>query len=219
MTLDQIASILAERAGKKSDNTFIREMKDLVIIKRARIIANSLSKNPSLDKNYMQGFKVAVKLIDITDECSIEDPECIDKAWITTVEIPQPIRYGVNPFAYVGSIGGSKGFGWTTFGNESFLKRKILTGKNPRYTWRNNRIVIFNKDLTEAGLGVEGVFGDPREVSKFKACDGKKSCYSDEQEFPIDEQNVELIIRDLMTNELRLNVVNEKNVIREDHND
>jgi len=213
-SLWQAASILADRAGKRTDITFIQQMKDLVVIKRARIIANSLSKSSNADRFYLQSFDIDLKLIDKTDECSQEVPECCDKAWKTIDKIPQPIRYGVHPFNYVGGPGGNMPFGYTTFGTEYFMQKRPIAGKRGRYTYSNDYIYTFNKEVPF--IRIEGVFSDPRKVAKFRACGTTTPCYSDEQEFPIDEQNLEIIIKDI-TNELRFNLPDQPTQVKIDH--
>lgn len=216
-TLNQAASFLAERAGKKTDITFIQAMEDLVVIKWGRFIANSLSKNPSLDKFYLQAFEVAIVSLDMVDECADSIADCCDKAFKTVSTIPLPIRYGTNPFNYVGSPGGNKGYSYTTIGNLAVLSTSKLTGRNPKYSYVNNFIYVFNKDIDK--IRVEGVFSDPRVLSKFKVCGTDKPCYSNEQDFPIDEQSLEMIIKDIMANELRLVAIpNEKIELKEDIN-
>lgn len=215
-SLKQAASILAERAEKKNDVSFIKEMKDLIIIKRARIIANSLSKNPSLAKYYLQRFNVPLIAVDAGDECNEDIAKC-DKVFRTIEKVPESLRYYPNPFGYVGAPDGSHGWGWTTFGTEPKRRVKKLTGKFPRWTYTNGYIYIFNKDIPE--VGIEDVFSDPRSVAKFKCGTDGKPCFSEESEFPIDEQTLELIIKDIMQNELRLsNGNNEKILIKEDKN-
>jgi len=212
-TLQQAASYLAERAGKKTDIPFIREMKDLVVVISARFKADTLGKTPSLDKYYLQRFNVPLQAVDKSDECNADIAKC-DKVFRSIEKVPSPLRYTTNPFSYVGAPDGSHGFGWTTFGTEPKRQLKKLTGQFPRHTYINEYIYIFNKDIDE--IGVEGVFSDPRAVAKFKC--GGKPCYSDESEFPIDEQLLKLVYDEIITKHLRLIIPNEKILIKEDKN-
>jgi hypothetical protein len=216
-SLLQIASFLAERAGRQRDVVFRREMEDLIVLKRARFIANSLEKNPSKAKFYLQKFKVRLEKVDITDECEEEAaPACSDKAYKSIEKIPVPIQFGVHPFEYVGPIGGFQGFGWTTFGNEYWMKKRKHVGKKPRYAYTSERIYVFNTDLEE--IQVEGIFDDPRLLRPFQACDGSKSCWNDEQVLFLEAQYAEVIIRDILANELRIALPNEPIKIKEDKN-
>lgn len=214
MTLHQAASYLAERAGRKIDMTFIKEMKDLVVVISARFKADTLSKNPSQDKYYLQRFNVPLKAVDASDECNANIAKC-DKVFRSIDKVPTPLRYTTNPFSYVGATDGSQSYGWTTFGTEPKRRAKKLTGSFPRHTYINGYIYIFNKELDE--VGVEGVFSDPRSVSNFKCGDGTP-CYSEETEFPVDEQILKMVYDEILIKHLRLISNNEKILIKEDKN-
>jgi hypothetical protein len=217
-SLRNLASFLAERAGKKRDITFIRSMEDLLIVKRARFLANSLSKDPSKDRFYLQKFKLPLTKIDLEDECLETediDPKCESKAYISTDSVPIPIRYGVHPFNYVGPVGGFKGYGWTTLGTEPWMKKRDMVGGNPRYTYTSNKIYIFNKEISE--IAVEGVFPDPRLLKEFQSCDGTV-CWSEEQEAFIEDEIAELILTDIEQNNLRLAVPNPPIQVKTDEN-
>jgi hypothetical protein len=212
-SLTALGSLLAERAGRKRDAAFIQQMEDWVVAKRARFIANSLSKSPNLDRYYLQKFTLETEAVDITDECNLDPSKC--DAVYRTVVLPQPLRYNSSVFTYVGAPGGYKSFGWSTFGSEPYLRDNQLTGKNPRYTYTNDRVYVFNWD---GKIQIEGVFADPRQLAKFRSCnDDGKSCYSDEIDFPIEEQTSSLIISEIVR-ELGLSKENEPVQIKEDKN-
>lgn len=217
-SLRDIASILAERAGKQRDPVFLRELEDIIVLKRARILANTLSKDTGKARFYLQKFKVKLKKIDLTDECSEKiDPKCSEKAFRSIEKIPHPIVFGAHPFEYVGSIGGYKAYGFTTFGNEQFLQHRPLVGKNARYTYVSEYLYIFNRDSEE--VQIEGVFPDPRKLKRFQSCgDSGKVCWAEEQEGFIEAELAELVIKDTMQNELRLNLPNEAIQVKTDQN-
>jgi hypothetical protein len=213
----QIASFLAERAGKRTDVTFIDEMKDLVIIKRARFLANTLSKDPAKARFYLNKFKIQLKVVDLTDECAEEvDPCCSDKALRSIEKVPQPIRYGVHPFDYVGPVGGFKGYGWTTLGNEHWNKHRKMVGKNARYAYTSDYIYLLNED--KEYIQIEGVFADPRALVSFQSCTGTTVCWSETQEASIEEEIAELVIKDILSVELRSFVQGEPIQVKEDKN-
>lgn len=217
LSLNQASSFLAERAGRATDQVFIDMMKDLVVFKRARFLANSFSKNPSLDKYYLQSFNIDLTKVSREDECEdVEGLKNCEVVYKTDKKIPQPVKYGVNLFAYVGGLGGTDSFGWTTFASEEYLKHSKITGKSARYTFLNEYIYVLNKAIDK--IRVEGVFSDPRLLKEFKCVkEGDTSaCYSDDFEFPIDEQTMEIIIKDILATELRLLPDNEKLNIKQD---
>ncbi len=202
-TLKDIGELLAERAGRQLDIPFQKELQDLVIFKRARFLTNSLEKRPANKRFYLQAFDVAIERIDTTDECSEDLPEGCDIAFRTIEEIPSPLKIGVHPFSYVGAPGGHKAYGWTTFGQESLFRHLPATGKLPRHTFINNKIYIFNDPNSEK-IRVEGIFGDPRDLVKFMKCGTQKPCFSETENFPIDEATLELVIQDILMKELRI---------------
>jgi hypothetical protein len=218
-TLLSVASFLAERAGKKTDITFIDAMKDLAVIKRARFLANTLSKDPGKARFYLQKFRVKMRKIDITDECTPEDEVdacCGERAFRTVEQVPVPLQFGVHPFEYVGPVGGFKGYNWTTIGNEHFLKHRKLVGSNARYAYTSNHIYLFNRE--DAELQVEGVFPDPRLLVKFQKCGENKPCWDEEQDAFLEEQIAELIVKDILVTELRIAQPNEPIQLKEDKN-
>lgn len=215
-SLSQGASQLADRAGKKNEVVFIKQMKDLVVFRRAVFLGNTLSKQPGLDRHYLQSFKVPMIKVDKDDEwCPIdpEEEECCNILYRSQLPIPEPIRYGVHPFNYVGSVGGSKAYRYTTFGNEPFLQADKQLKDFPAYTFLNNYLYIFN--IKTDYIRVEGVLADPRGAAPFQVCEGNQSCYSDEQEFPIDERLMGLIITDI-TKELGFNAPDEPTIVKVD---
>lgn len=216
-SLVQIASILAERASKKNDISFIKEMKDLVVIKRGRFLANSLGKNPAIAKNYLNSFEIDLELVDATDECNKTDISECDKIYRSKELIPAPIIYSSNPFDYVGAPGGADAYSWTSFGGERFNKHRPLTGKKARHSYTNNYIYVFNKAIDT--VRVEGVFPDPRLIAKFRSCNSNgKPCFDETSDGFIEEQNAELIIKDILQNELRIIEHNEKDELKVDKN-
>lgn len=220
-SLLQIASILAERASQKTSASFILEMKDLAVIKRARFLKNSLEKNSNIDRLYLNSFLVPVARVNPADPCE-ENPDECDSLLRSTDLVPKPIRYAVHPFNYVGAPDGSIPFGWTTFGTEPKLKLLKPSGKKARHTYIDQYIWLFNENNLEY-VRVEGVFPDPRLIAKFKACSSDsatapKSCWNEEQDFFVEEDIAELIIKDTLANELRLIARNEPVTIKEDKN-
>lgn len=201
MNLIAISELLAERGGRLFDNPFQKELQDLIILYRARYIANRIEKKKFTRLGYTQSFLVPIVEVN-REECQ-ELPECLcEAAFKTTKKIPLPITDGTTLFDYVGAPGGFKSFGWTTFGNEILLRNSPITGKFPRYAYVNQYIYAFNAPNDE-NLRIEGVFGDPRLLSEF-TCDGSTPCYTSSSDFPVDEQMLQLIIKGISTEILKI---------------
>jgi hypothetical protein len=204
MTLIQIAELIAERAGRQYDKPFNLQMQDAVVYHRARYLANKLQKKQSLSSYYLQSF--SDDLIDVNkDECA-EVAECgCENIKRTKNKIPRPLVVGPLPFSYVGNVAGNHSYGWTTFGNEYIMSHSPITGKKPRHTYLNDYIYIFNEKNAERIRG-EGVFTDPRSLTHLKGCGEEASapCYSDNLDFPIDDELIQLIVEQILRIELRI---------------
>ncbi len=203
MTLKQIAEILAERAGRQFDVPFKKEMEDLIVIHRARILTNTLQKNPALKKHYSQA--IIVNFVEVNkDECEgLADCNC-GNILKTVEEIPEALRVGVNLYDYFGSAGGFQAYGWTTFGAEQYLATSKYVGKKARYTVVNKYGYVFGEHNIEKGR-IEDVWGDPRKLAAF-SCSSTEHvpCYTASSDFVADEAVAQLVIENILTKELRL---------------
>lgn len=217
MTLETIAEILAERVGRQFDIPFTQEVKELIVMHRARILTNSLNKNPSLKKYYSQSIILELEEVD-KDECD-EVITCSCGSVLRTVkEIPEVLKVGVNPYDYFGSPGGAQAYGWTTFASEQYLATSTYTGRRIRYTRLNNRGYVFN-DKNVKKIRIEDVFADPRKLANF-SCSALEDipCYSETSDFIADEAVAQLVIESILSKELRLIPQEEKIEIKTDKN-
>jgi len=217
-TLKDVGEFLAERAGRQLDVPFQRQMHDLVILKRARFLTNTLEKKTSLSRFFLQAFDADIIKIDITaKDCEDALPEGCDIAFKTVLDIPVPLKIGVHPFDYVGAPGGHKSYGYTTFGSESTMRHSKYTGKKPRYAYINDKLYIFNEPNSNK-IRIEGVFSDPRDLAPFMKCGTDKPCFSETENFPIDGATLELVIQDIMAKELRVTPREEDLQVKVDQN-
>jgi len=209
MLLSQISEILAERIGRQFDIPFRDELEDLVVIHRARILTNILSKDPSKKKYYSNSIIIDLEEVN-KEECDeLADCNC-ENVLRTIEEIPQVLKVGNNPFDYFGSVGGSQAFGWTTFAAEQYLSTSKVTGKRTRYTVINNKGYIF-KEKNIPKVRIEDVFADPRKLANFTCSNtGHVPCYSATSDFIADEAISQLVIQSILEHEFRLVPVKEK---------
>jgi hypothetical protein len=217
MLLSQIAEILAERSGKQFTIPFRIMCEDLIVIHRARMLSNSLSKNPAQKKYYSQS--IIIDLEEVSKEKCEELAECNCENVLRTVkEIPQVLKIGVNPFDYFGSVGGSQAYGWTTFAAEQYMQTSKVVGKRTRYTMLNNRGYIFGEKNIEK-IRIEDVWSDPRKLATF-TCSATDNvpCYTETSDFIQDEALTQLVIESIMTKEFRMQTEKEKIEIKEDKN-
>jgi len=217
MTLSTIAEILAERVGRQFDIPFQEELTELIVIYRARLLTNSLQKNPAHKKYYSQFIILDLEEVS-KDECDdIIGCPC-ENIKRTVKEIPQSLKVGSNVYDYVGSPGGVEAYGWTTFASEKYMSSSKYTGKKARHTILNNRAYIFNDKNVEK-IRVEDVFSDPRKLAEF-SCSIEEfvPCYTTTSEFLTDEALTQLIIESILSKELRLYPQEEKIEVKTDKN-
>lgn len=220
-SLPSIAEYLAERAGRQNDFPFRKQMEDAAVNWRATLVTNSLAKNPAQKSFYMQsilmplakvskqdnedadGCDTCVDTEDITNFCEeLKDCGCED-VFRTKDKVPDTLRISLNPFDYVGSPGGAKAFGWTTFGSEVFKASNPIVGKLPRYTLLNDYIYIFReKNLLD--LRIEGVFADPRDLYGLKCANQTEPCYTKTSDFPVDGRMKQQIIQYVLSVDLHI---------------
>jgi hypothetical protein len=96
-SLNEIVSILSERAGKPFDVPFQEELKAMVTYWRARVIKNSLKNNPNNRKFMQQTIVAELEVVPLV-ECPVEFG-CVLR---TKCKIPMPIRTTGILFDYVG---------------------------------------------------------------------------------------------------------------------
>lgn len=217
MTISSIAELLAERAGRQFEIPFQKEIEDMIVYWRARLLKDTLTKSPNMKKYYLQS--ILDPLVEVSkEECEVlADCGCND-VLRSTHKIPNSIRISPNPYDYVGSEEGAYPYAWTTFGSERFFTYNPYTGKNPRWTLLNNYIYIF-RDRNIKNLRVEGVFSDPRELGNF-TCPGStdKPCYSATTDFNADDALIQLIVDSILSKELAIQVKQDDVEITSDKN-
>lgn len=216
MTLSQIVEILAERVGRQFDVPFMKELEELVVIHRARILTNSLQKNPAHKKYYSNFIIVDLETVN-KDECP-EIEECGCESVLRTVsKIPISIKVGTNPYDYFGSPGGVNPYGWTTFSQEAYFKHNKYTKHRTRYTLLNEYGYVFNDKNVEK-VRIEDVFADPRKLANFSCSLGEDMvpCYSETSEFIQDEAVTQLVIESILSKELRFFPQEEKVEVKTD---
>lgn len=217
MTLSQITEILAERVGRQFDVPFMKELEELVVAHRARILTNSLQKNPAQKKYYSSFIIVDLEVVD-KDECP-EIEECGCESVLRTVsKLPISLKVGNNPFDYFGSPGGVNPFGWTTFSQEAYFKHNKYTKNRTRYTLLNDYGYVFNDKNIEK-IRVEDVFADPRKLANFTCSTSDNiPCYDSTTEFLQDEAVAQLVIQSILSQDLRLVPLEEKIEVKTDKN-
>lgn len=199
ISLNQIVGILSDRVGKPFSIPLQQQLKVIIKYKRANYMQQFIEKHPEQRQFFSQDFVVKLEKVNtINDPCGLEtSKDC--PILRTACEIPQPLRNSYMLFDYVGEPSLAKGF--------SMIKPEFLditasnkyTAKVPKWWYTNNRIYIYN-NLTQKVLGVRGIFEDPESVNN--CCDGD-NCFDDDSRFPIPQDLLNAIMRDVLQVELR----------------
>lgn len=196
LSLNKIASILSERSGRTFDIPFQEEMKDVFIYWISTIRKQSLEKKPR-DRRYMlQSLTMELEQVPQV-ECPIE----YGCAVRTKLEVPTPLRGNGVLFDYVGNALFTQPFSYTAEEFEAFFSTNEYTGKKLRYSYRDNKLYIYN-DKKIKYIGVRGVFEDPRDLDGFKC--NKTDCYSDDLDFPASADMIQQAISAILKTELRM---------------
>jgi hypothetical protein len=186
-TLNEIATLLAERAGRQFNQGFKEEMKFRINQARTRLIKNSLEKHPEDRKYFYQ--TIIIKLESTKGKnCEIKD-DCL----MRTIDlVPKTIRVNSILFDYVGTSDMITPFGYALPEQVKFFKFSKYTGKNKKYSLLNERIYIFN-DQNIREIGIRGIFADPNEVNKYR-CSPDVPCIPDDEEYPMPPDLVDTLI-------------------------
>lgn len=196
-TLNQIIQSLADDLDQSFDFTVKEKLKHDFINWRSTFLRRDQYANRTISENVVQSLG-CVEMEKVPKDESCDD--CV--IWRTKKEIPKPLRlksFSVSPFVYVGSKTGMESFGYVRPEEADFIKHQKYTYKMPRYTYKNNRIYVYNS--TAEKILIRGVFEDPREVAHFNDCD-QVDCYTDDDQFPIPADMIPLIIQTMLKEQL-----------------
>lgn len=190
-TLNQIIQSLADDLDQSFDFTVKEKLKHDFVNWRATFLRRDQFSNQTISENVVQSLG-CIKMEKVEDECD----DC--HIWRTVKEIPMPLRlksFSVAPFVYVGSTNKGEPFSYIRPEEAGFIKHQKYTYSMPRYTYRENRIYVYN--INAEKILVRGVFEDPRAVKAFNDCD-QVDCYTDDEQFPVPADMIPLIIQTML---------------------
>lgn len=198
LSLNDIVSVLASRSGQKFSGPLLDELKAIVNYKRANYTQQFLEKHPDQRRFFQQSFTIDLEKIPPGD-CEIPKVTC--DLLRSTCKIPVPVRSSYTLFDFVGTSDWTVSYGETRPEFNNFNSFNKYTSRKPKWAFINDRIYLFN-DLAIKKLGVRGVFPEPASVNS--CCTGTNpKCYSDDERYPIAEDILNSIIRDILNVEFR----------------
>jgi hypothetical protein len=196
LSLNKVVSILSERAGRTFDIPFQEELKDIYVYWISTIRKQSLERNPRDRRFMLQSFTMELEQVP-----QVECPVQYGCAVRTKEEVPNPLRANGILFDYVGNALFTDPFASTQEEFEQYLSHSPYTGKKIRYSYRDNKLYIYN-DRKIKYIGVKGVFEDPRDLDGFKC--NNDICFSDDTPFPATNDMVQQAISAILKTELRI---------------
>lgn len=197
ISLNTIVSVLASRAGIKFSIPLQDELKVIVNYKRANYTQQFLDKHPDQRRFFQQSFTTDLEKISKGD-CELPEIDC--DVLRTKCEIPVPIRSSFSLFDFVGTPDWLEGFGETKPEYNRLNQFNKYTAKRIKWFYINKKIYVFN-NLTLKKLAVRSVFPDPYSINN--CCSSPQACFDDDKPYPIAEDILNSIIRDILNVELR----------------
>lgn len=208
-SLNEVVSILAARSGRTFDVPFQEEMKVLVAVTGAKFMKDSLTKKPLDRRYYIQSVVLPLERVPKI-ECPIE----YGCALRTTSLVPTPLRTGGVLFDYVGTpdmeIPFSHGGDW----KETYFKYNKYTSQNTRYTLRDSRIYVEDKERTLEYIGLQYIPENPLALRGLKCADG--SCIDDDYILLIPGDLIDPIITSILTTKLGVIAPKDKTDVKVD---
>lgn len=200
-TYNELAEILAERAGRQLDTPFIEEMKVVVSYWYSRLRRDSLQESRRDRAWFKQYTEVPIEVVALSEWPGFPDIR-ISR---TTCQLPNTLRANGILFDYVGSVDKTTSFGkvYTQMHELRGALDGRYTGKQPKVLWQNNYIYIFN-ELDMPAIGIDGIYDDPWAYQQFKcSCQGT-ACRDDDTEFPGPRDLQQRIIQAALSTELKV---------------
>jgi hypothetical protein len=114
----------------------------------------------------------------------------------TVSKIPRPLRANDMLFDYVGSIDGSTPFKEGQLGLTYYLKAGKYSGNTIFYEYQLDKIRVHRKI---PAILVSGIFDDPEQASKFSCLPGDTPCDFWNNEYPISNDILQLVIQSILT--------------------
>lgn len=199
VSLNQLVSMLSDRVGQPFNLPLQRELKIILNYKREDWFQKVLDKHPEQRKFYLKDFTEALIKVDRA-EC----PVTIDCDVLRTEHsIPAPIRTDYALFDYVGDPDKLDGYTYMAPDQLLWMVRQgsRYTPDRPKYFYVNSYVYIYNENDLES-VNIRGLWTDPTQLKDFLC--GDKPCYTDNDQYEMPGDLINIMIQDILKNELRI---------------
>lgn len=196
-SLNELAELLAERAGRQYDVPFKAELKVMINYWRARLIVDSLNSRPK-DRQFFTKW-IELPLVEVNASEFPDFPNC--PILRTKCEVPRPVRANSKLFDFVGKLDKMSIIPVQEPHQIKALMGSKYTGKIARAAHINDFIYVFGT-LNLPGIAINMV---PEDVEEFKACCTvcETDCPTDDSPYPVSSDLQQRIIQAILGTELR----------------
>lgn len=200
ISLTQMVELLADMAGRPFDVPLQEELKVIFNYKRADWMQKVIEKYPAQRRMFMR--YITDELVDVDRaECPAPSTGCTVRR--TTNQIPIPLRTSYTFFDYVGDTDKLDGYTYVTPDQLLYMVNygSKYTKDRPKYFYANGYVYIYNDNFID-NITIGGIWPDQRQLNTFK-CDDQP-CYTDDDQYDIPDDILNLMVQDTLKNELRL---------------
>lgn len=210
-SLNQLAGLLAERAGKKYDLSFREEMKVAIHYWRQRLLVDSLNSRPEDREFFKVWFDMKLEVAPISTFEGFPEDACVKR----TVDcLPKPLRANSTIVDFIGYLNKEKRIPLVkSLQTAKILNQSQFSGARPRAVLINGYIYTFN--YTGPGISVAMIPEDMTEVpSEGMECldcaSNKDLCYTDDAPYPVSGDIAQRIVQAILATELSINNIDPK---------
>jgi len=204
-TLNKIAQNIADSLGKPFDVLLRERIKYTVKYYRAEFIRQDIERN-GISSHFLQTFTTELVKADKADTCLVNVNCTILK---TKNPIPSPVRVKGELFKYIGDAGYKQAYTYRQLEELQYSEYNKYTSKVKSYDYKNDYIYVFNTTKVKY-ITIQAVFEFPEEVNT--VCSVTKECYTDDSKFPISSDMIRRITVGLLSSELRMLNISDKEV-------
>lgn len=215
ISLNELVDMIADRTGNTFSIPVQEELKLVLNYKREDWIQKVVDAHPEQRKNFLKSITVPLEEVIQSGLAGGLDITVLK----TTLVIPQPVRTQYALFDFVGALPGAigapgtePGFSYTAPDQLAIMLNfgSKYTASSGKYAYLNGFVYVYNQDTIE-DLSIIGLWPDQRQLDAFKTA--TTPCYTDDDQYDVPGDVINLMVQDVIKNELKLLVSPEKALV------
>jgi hypothetical protein len=205
ISVQEVVESLAKLVGEPFDIPTQEQLKHIVGYKMADFFQKVVAADPNNRRFYLKEITVPLERVDRA-LCPV-DTDCT--VLRTTLQIPIPARTAYALFDYVGPVTKDDGYRYIPPEQLQYIINygSKYTQDRPGYFYVNKYVYIYNEYALE-DINIRGLWFDQRQLNIFKCED--QPCYKDTDQYDIPDDIVNLMIQDILKNEIKLLIGEDK---------